>query len=31
MLDLGQDEDYDDLVYFEYDVWRSHNKNSEGK
>ena len=31
MLDLGQDEDYDDLVYFEYGVWRSHNKNSEGK
>ena len=31
MLDLGQDEDYDDLVYFEYGVWRSYNKSSEGK
>jgi hypothetical protein len=28
---LGQDEDYDDLVYFEYGVWRSYNKSSEGK
>ncbi|MBD2457725.1 GNAT family N-acetyltransferase [Nostoc sp. FACHB-87] len=23
MIDLGEDEDYDDLVYFEYGVWRS--------
>src|SRR5689334_12786602 len=23
MIDLGEDEDYDELVYFEYGVWRS--------
>jgi hypothetical protein len=23
MIDLGEDEDYDDLVYFEYGIWRS--------
>lgn len=23
MVDLGEDEDYDDLIYFEYGVWRS--------
>ncbi|BCL40033.1 GNAT family N-acetyltransferase [Nostoc sp. MS1] len=23
MMDLGEDEDYDDLIYFEYGVWRS--------
>ncbi len=23
MIDLGEDEDYDDLIYFEYGIWRS--------
>ncbi|AHJ28569.1 hypothetical protein NSP_22370 [Nodularia spumigena CCY9414] len=23
MIDVGEDEDYDDLIYFEYGIWRS--------
>ncbi|MBD2496734.1 MAG: GNAT family N-acetyltransferase [Nostoc sp. TH1S01] len=26
MIDLGADEDYDDLVYFEYGLWRSSSR-----
>ncbi len=31
MQDLGADEDYDNMVYFEYGVWSYSHKSSEGK
>jgi hypothetical protein len=29
MLNLEADEDYENMVYFEYGIWHSYQKNSE--